>query len=82
MAYRTRIKYTSAQKAEIWDRWQRHVSDEAIYRSLFIQARGVLKKELQQFAVIQTEIRDTVSYSRFVGALSVMQWGGASRSHR
>ena len=23
MAYRTRIKYTAAQKAEIWDRWQR-----------------------------------------------------------
>ena len=22
MAYRTRIKYTAAQKAEIWDRWQ------------------------------------------------------------
>ena len=23
MVYRTRIKYTAAQKAEIWDRWQR-----------------------------------------------------------
>ena len=23
MAYRTRIKYTPAQKNEIWDRWQR-----------------------------------------------------------
>jgi len=23
MAYRTRIKYTSAQKAEMWARWQR-----------------------------------------------------------
>jgi len=23
MAYRTRIKYTAAQRAVIWDRWQR-----------------------------------------------------------
>ena len=23
MAYRSRIKYTTAQKAEMWDRWQR-----------------------------------------------------------
>jgi len=23
MVYRTRIKYTAAQKADIWDRWQR-----------------------------------------------------------
>jgi len=28
MAYRTRIKYTAAQRAGIWDRWQRG------YRSL------------------------------------------------
>ena len=23
MAYRTRVKYTSAQKQEIWDRWKK-----------------------------------------------------------
>jgi hypothetical protein len=25
MVYRTRVKYTAAQKAEIWDRWHRQV---------------------------------------------------------
>ena len=33
MAYRTRIKYTAAQKAEMWDRWQRGESLNAIGRS-------------------------------------------------
>ena len=32
MAYRTRIKYTPAQTAEIWDRWQRGESLTAIGR--------------------------------------------------
>jgi len=32
MAYRTRIKYTAAQKAEIWDRWQRGESMTSIGR--------------------------------------------------
>ena len=32
MAYRTRIKYTAAQKAEIWDRWQRGESMNSIGR--------------------------------------------------
>ena len=32
MAYRTRIKYTPAQKAEMWDRWQRGESLNAIGR--------------------------------------------------
>jgi hypothetical protein len=30
MAYRTRLKYTAAQKAEMWDRWQRGDSLHAI----------------------------------------------------
>ena len=34
-----------------------HVSHETIYRSLFIQARGVLKKELQQYLRSQRAIR-------------------------
>ena len=34
-----------------------HVSHETIYRSLFIQARGVLKKELQQHLRTQRAIR-------------------------
>ena len=32
MGYRTRIKYTSAQKADIWDRWQRGESLTSIGR--------------------------------------------------
>ncbi len=32
MAYRTRIKYTASQKAEIWDRWQRGESMTSIGR--------------------------------------------------
>jgi IS30 family transposase len=32
MAYRTRIKYTAAQRAEIWDRWQRGESLNSIGR--------------------------------------------------
>ena len=32
MAYRTRIKYTAAQKAEMWDRWQRGESMTSIGR--------------------------------------------------
>jgi IS30 family transposase len=34
-----------------------HVSHETIYRSLFVQARGVLKKELQQYLRSQRVIR-------------------------
>jgi hypothetical protein len=32
MVYRTRIKYTAAQKADIWDRWQRGASLNSIGR--------------------------------------------------
>ena len=32
MVYRTRIKYTAEQKAEMWDRWQRGESMNAIGR--------------------------------------------------
>jgi hypothetical protein len=34
MVYRTRIKYTAAQRAEIWDRWQRGESLKSIGRLL------------------------------------------------
>jgi len=39
------------------DNEARHVSHETLYRSLFIQARGVLKKELQQHLRSQRAIR-------------------------
>ena len=32
MTYRTRINYTAAQKTEMWDRWQRGESLNAIGR--------------------------------------------------
>ena len=32
MVYRTRIKYTAAQRAEIWDRWQRGETFKSIAR--------------------------------------------------
>ena len=41
----------------------RHVSHETIYRSLFIQARGVLKKELQQYLRSQRAIRRSKHHS-------------------
>ncbi len=40
-----------------------HVSHETIYRSLFIQARGVLKKELQQHLRTQRAIRRSKRHS-------------------
>ena len=33
MAYRTRINYTAQQKSEIWDRWKRGESLNAIGRA-------------------------------------------------
>ncbi len=33
MVYRTRINYTAEQRAEIWDRWQRGESLNAIGRA-------------------------------------------------
>lgn len=41
----------------------RQVSHETIYRSLFIQARGVLKKELQQYLRSQRAIRRCKQHS-------------------
>ena len=40
-----------------------HVSHETIYRSLFIQARGVLKKELQRYLKSQRAIRRSKNHS-------------------
>ena len=41
----------------------KHVSHETIYRSLFIQARGVLKKELQLYLRSQRAIRRSKHHS-------------------
>jgi IS30 family transposase len=45
------------------DNENRHVSHETIYRSLFIQARGVLKKELLQYLRSQRAIRRSRQHS-------------------
>jgi len=46
-----------------------HVSHETIYRSLFVQARGVLKKELQQYLRSQRAIRRSMHASLKRGGL-------------
>lgn len=43
---------------------RKQVSHETIYRSLFIQARGVLKKELQQYLRTQRAIRRAKQHSK------------------
>lgn len=56
-------KHWSPKQIDGWlkrqypDNENRHVSHETLYRSLFIQARGVLKKELQQCLRSQRAIR-------------------------
>ena len=40
MTYRTRIKYTAEQKAEMWDRWQRGESLTSIVRAFDIYLAG------------------------------------------
>jgi transposase, IS30 family len=50
-------------KRQYPDNENRHVSHETIYRSLFIQARGVLKKELQQHLRSQRAIRRSKHHS-------------------
>ena len=56
-------KHWSPKQIDGWlkrhypDNEARHVSHETLYRSLFIQARGVLKKELQQHLRSQRAIR-------------------------
>ena len=50
-------------KRQYPDDENRHVSHETIYRSLFIQARGVLKKELLQYLRSQRAIRRSRQHS-------------------
>ncbi len=50
-------------KRQYPDDENRHVSHETIYRSLFIQARGVLKKELLQYLRSQRTIRRSKQHS-------------------
>lgn len=47
MAYRKRIKYTTAQKAEMWDRWQKGDSLASIAR-LFDRGHSTVQGILQQ----------------------------------
>ncbi|NOT33124.1 MAG: IS30 family transposase [Candidatus Eisenbacteria bacterium] len=52
VAFRLSQNWSPAQisgwlKLRYWDNEHMHISHETIYRSLFIQARGVLKRELQ-----------------------------------
>ena len=58
----------------------RHVSHETIYKSLFIQARGALKKELQAYLQTQRSIRRSKQHSikqeglgQITGAVSIRE---------
>ena len=56
MAYRTRIKYTATQKAEIWDRWQRGESMSSIGRA-FDRPSSSIFNQLSPTGGIRPSIR-------------------------
>lgn len=56
MVYRTRINYTAKQKAEIWDRWQRGESMNAIGR-VFDRASSSIFNQLSPTAGIHPSPR-------------------------
>ena len=59
----------SPRQIDGWLKWaypdeeHKHVSHETIYKTLFIQARGALKKELQQYLRTQRAIRRARQHS-------------------
>ena len=61
MAYRTRIKYPSAQKQEIWDRWKKGESLNSIGR-LFDRPSSSIFNILAPTGGIRPPIRSIVKY--------------------
>jgi IS30 family transposase len=66
--FKLRLKWSPEQisgwlKREYPDKENNQVSHETIYRSLFVQARGALKKELQQYLRSKRTIRRAKSSS-------------------
>ena len=59
MVYRTRIRYTAAQRAEMWDRWQRGESLTAIGRA-FDRPSSSIFGLLALRAVLHIQEGDTV----------------------
>ncbi len=45
MVYRTRIYYTAAQKAEMWDRWQRGESLNSMIQGILAVTGGMRPHE-------------------------------------
>jgi len=81
MAYRTRIKYTAEQKAQMWDRWQRGESLNAIGRvfdrpssSIFVQlaASGGIRPPPRQRSRLALTLSEREEISRgIVGHLTL-----------
>ena len=70
MVYRTRLNYTTAQKTEMWDRWQRGESLNAIGRafdrpssSIFAQlSESVYSPHIGQVKIITSRPPDFYCY--------------------
>jgi len=85
MAYRTRIKYTSEQKSEIWDRWKRGESLRSIDRvfdspssSIFVQLAptGGIRPVPRRRSGLTLAEREEISRGIAVG--QSMRWIAAS----
>ena len=87
MTYRTRIKYTSEQKSEIWDRWQRGESLRAIGRvfdrgssSIYgqLSPTGGIRPAPRQRSCLGLSISEREEISRGIAADQSMRWIAAS----
>ena len=58
MAYRTRIKYTSAQKEEIWDRWRKGESLTSIGRLFDRPSSSIFNMWRQRVAFAHPHVSD------------------------
>ena len=62
MAYRTRIYYTDAQKAEMWDRWQRGETLHSIARHTFIKTfTGTFDQYVRIYRLYQYSMLDQLT---------------------
>ena len=87
MAYRTRIKYTEEQKAEIWDRWKRGESLKAIGRifdrpssSIFVQLAptGGIRPTPRRRSGSALTLAEREEISRGLAVGQSMRWIAAS----
>ena len=83
MAYRTRIKYTSKQKAEMWDRWQRGESLKEIGRafdrdssSIYgqLSPTGGIRPAPRRRSSLSLTLSEREEISRGIAAQQSMRW--------